>query len=340
MKIEIAVAFFCALSLGLCLFLGAICWLQRKQNPSLRWLAGLLSVLALRLSKSVLTIVFPEAAFPAAVASLASAALIGPLAFGYVRALHLPSPEFSPKTFAHFAPAFLLAGGWVFLIQKIPPNWFFGVANLLTFAYLGFTAHWVAKHRASISVQPIWLNGFLGCLGLLCAIMLALMYCQNESRTYLFVSAFAALVLYVFSFWAVGQLGLVFPLGKKTLSAESSPALRELGERVEALFETQKTHTDAALTVQKLAQQLRVQPYLLSKAVNFYFRKSFPELLTHYRIRHAESLLQSPFVARFNIEAIAYESGFASLSAFYVAFKKKHGKTPAAFKKERGKLLQ
>lgn len=61
-------------------------------------------------------------------------------------------------------------------------------------------------------------------------------------------------------------------------------------------------------------------------------------LLTHYRIRHAENLLQSPTAAHFSIEAIAYDSGFASMSAFYVAFKKIHGKTPAEFKKPGGNV--
>ncbi|MFN0034414.1 MAG: helix-turn-helix domain-containing protein [Saprospiraceae bacterium] len=237
----------------------------------------------------------------------------------------------------HFLPAPLLAFGWVSWLEEVPANWFFGVANALTFTYLVVAILWAKKHRHQLNMTAAWRKGFFAGLGMFCCIFLLLMFCQTVGNTYLLVTSLAALVLYGLSFWAIQHLVLAASFVKKKHHPpeEAAAALRELANRVAALFEKEEIYTDATLTVQKLAQHIQVQPYLLSKAVNFHFGKSFPELLGQYRIRHAENMLQSPIGDGLSIEGIAYESGFASVSAFYAAFKKQHGITPADFKRRR-----
>jgi AraC-like DNA-binding protein len=82
-----------------------------------------------------------------------------------------------------------------------------------------------------------------------------------------------------------------------------------------------------------LAKKLNTPPYVVSRCVNSYFNKSFPELLVGYRIEKSKQLLHSSMNKTFSVEGIAYESGFSTLSAFYHAFKKINGMTPAQYRK-------
>ncbi|HEU5292923.1 MAG TPA: AraC family transcriptional regulator, partial [Cyclobacteriaceae bacterium] len=105
----------------------------------------------------------------------------------------------------------------------------------------------------------------------------------------------------------------------------------KIGESVKKLMDAE-AFVDSDLNLSKLAKNLDVQPYILSRAVNIYFNKSFPELMLDYRLRKAEQLLSS-LGKVYTIEAIAYESGFNTLSVFYQTFKKRNGLTPAQYKK-------
>jgi AraC-like DNA-binding protein len=107
-----------------------------------------------------------------------------------------------------------------------------------------------------------------------------------------------------------------------------------LATQVARLFETEKTYTDAHLTVNRLAERLQAPPYLLSKAVNVIFQKSFPELLHDYRVAEAGRRLLDPGSSHLSVEGIAAECGFQSASAFYNAFKKVNGVTPSEWKRQ------
>jgi AraC-like DNA-binding protein len=117
---------------------------------------------------------------------------------------------------------------------------------------------------------------------------------------------------------------------------EDNDQTDELSKRIHELFEKDEIFIDPNLTLSVVAKRLNAQPYLVSKAINFHFRKSFPEFLIQHRIRKAEQLLLSSLGKTFTIEAIAYESGFSTLSAFYTSFKKINKTTPAQFRKAKG----
>jgi AraC-like DNA-binding protein len=140
----------------------------------------------------------------------------------------------------------------------------------------------------------------------------------------------AASLFYFLSWWAIPRAKLFLPESKK--KSNENHILEELGKRIKQVLMEKELFTDPNITVTKLASQVKAPAYLVSKAINFYFEKSFSELLTNSRIKKAEQLLLADGNKTLTIEAIAYESGFNTLSAFYTAFKKLNKITPAQFR--------
>jgi len=129
----------------------------------------------------------------------------------------------------------------------------------------------------------------------------------------------AASLFYFLSWWAIRALNFSCPNQKES---DENHIYEALGIRIKQLLEEDELFTDPNLTVTKLASHVKAPAYLVSKAINFYFEKSFSELLINSRIKKAEQLLLADGNKTLTIEAIAYESGFNTLSAFYNAFKK------------------
>jgi AraC-like DNA-binding protein len=71
----------------------------------------------------------------------------------------------------------------------------------------------------------------------------------------------------------------------------------------------------------------------ISRTINDETASGFVSFLNGERLRHATDLLRSPQEARTSVEAIALLSGFRSRSAFYRAFVKEYGLSPAAYRK-------
>jgi AraC-like DNA-binding protein len=150
--------------------------------------------------------------------------------------------------------------------------------------------------------------------------------------TYLSVTIVAAAMLYGLSIWAQRKKKL-FIEPKRSLVENDFEILREIGEQIQALLQKEKIYTNSDLTVKSLSNEMGYPEYLVSQAINFHFNKSFPELLNEYRVEYAVNLITSKTYDNLSVEGIAYESGYNSISAFYRAFKKIKGMTPANFKK-------
>jgi AraC-like DNA-binding protein len=72
----------------------------------------------------------------------------------------------------------------------------------------------------------------------------------------------------------------------------------------------------------------------LSQVINSGFGTSFFDYLNRYRIEHARELLASLDSQSTAILNIAFTVGFNSNSAFYSAFKKRVGVTPAQYRRK------
>ena len=86
------------------------------------------------------------------------------------------------------------------------------------------------------------------------------------------------------------------------------------------------------LTLPKLAQKVGCSGNHLSQVINSEFGTSFFEYLNQYRIDYAKELLSRNNGHSSSILNIAFTVGFNSNSAFYSAFKKRVGITPAQYR--------
>ena len=92
-------------------------------------------------------------------------------------------------------------------------------------------------------------------------------------------------------------------------------------------------HSD--MTLPKLADAVGCSVNHLSQVINAGFGMSFFDYLNHFRIEHAKQLLVRPDGQSNAVLNVAFSVGFNSNSAFYAAFKKCVGQTPAQFRRSK-----
>ncbi len=100
----------------------------------------------------------------------------------------------------------------------------------------------------------------------------------------------------------------------------------------------EKPFSDAQLTIKELAQKTRIPAYHLSQVINEQFGKNFFDFINSYRIEEAKMQLSDPKNDYLSIQAIAFEVGFNSKSAFNNAFNKFAGITPSQFRTNRNTI--
>lgn len=105
--------------------------------------------------------------------------------------------------------------------------------------------------------------------------------------------------------------------------------------RLERVMRSQKVYLTPDLTLPKLARVVDCSVNHLSQVINSGFGMSFFDYLNQYRIEQARKLLGQEDARDAAILNIAFAVGFNSNSAFYTAFKKRVGQTPAQYRRER-----
>ena len=87
------------------------------------------------------------------------------------------------------------------------------------------------------------------------------------------------------------------------------------------------------LTLPRLAGMVGCSINHLSQILNSKFEMTFFDFLNSYRVEEAKLILRDMSASHQSILDISFAVGFNSNSAFYSAFKKKTGLTPAQFRK-------
>ncbi len=100
------------------------------------------------------------------------------------------------------------------------------------------------------------------------------------------------------------------------------------------LLKNSKQYLEADLSLQKLALAVNTKPNYLSEIINRKHSCNFRDFINKYRIETAKELLINTSL---KIEAVAYDSGFNTLSTFNAVFKKETGTTPSKFRNENTK---
>ncbi len=116
-------------------------------------------------------------------------------------------------------------------------------------------------------------------------------------------------------------------------SALDSDRSRHILKRLTGTMEREKPYLKSNLTLPDLAKLVSTTPNYLSQVINEQLQMNFFDFINSYRIETAKELIINPLPHTRTILDIAMESAFNSKSAFYTAFKKQMGITPAEFKR-------
>ena len=103
----------------------------------------------------------------------------------------------------------------------------------------------------------------------------------------------------------------------------------ELALSVDDAIREGQIYMDPDITLDKLAESLKILPRDLSSLINRHFGINFYEFINRYRIEEAKRMLTSEKYRATTITDIYLKVGFNSKSVFYTFFKKLEGMTPS-----------
>ena len=123
------------------------------------------------------------------------------------------------------------------------------------------------------------------------------------------------------------------PGRKYAKSGLTQELLEKYKRELHTLMEQDKAYINPDLTLPRLSQLVRCPINHLSQVINAGFEMSFFDYLNCYRIEEAKRLLARYDHPARSILSVAFDVGFNSNSAFYSAFKRLCGQTPAQYRR-------
>lgn len=315
---------------GHCLFLFLVL-MRLSRKLANRLLALLLLFLAIRIGACIAGLLYNDFEFTGSYFGAVSVAMIGPLFYFYQRSLWDPSFVLTTKDYFHLIPAVgILIAMPVASIKITAIMYVSSLLSMVVYLIAGFLK-WRAlgKSNKSDDVRWKWALYFNSGIALIATIFIGQLFFLNP-LAYRTIVVVSALVCYFLSLWAVKHVKLFM---REPQKKNAKQQVQVLGGRIEKVLKQEEMFTNPLLTVSVLAKHLNTPAYLVSLAINEYFEKSFPEMLNEQRINKAKEMLVDFKKKDYTIEAIAYESGFSTLSTFYAVFKKATFKTPSQFRK-------
>lgn len=122
---------------------------------------------------------------------------------------------------------------------------------------------------------------------------------------------------------------------KYSKSALNENVFEDYEEKLLHLFEEEKVYLDNDISLETLADKMRLSKHHLTQLFNVYIGENFNQFVNKYRIGYSCNLLQTTH-SQLTIEEIAFESGFNSKVSFNRHFKNIMGCTPTDYIKKAG----
>jgi len=120
---------------------------------------------------------------------------------------------------------------------------------------------------------------------------------------------------------------------KYAKSGLTAAQLEEFKRRLEHVMQSEQAYLRPDMTLPKLAEAVGCSVNHLSQVINAGFGISFFDYLNRHRIEYAKHQLSAYGGNKGAILNVAFAAGFNSNSAFYAAFKKCIGQTPAQYRR-------
>lgn len=326
--------------IGLSLFLAIYLWMDDKSSSSRskqKFLSLFLVGLALRVSKASVGVFFGIDEL------LGGLGLIGTLIMGPTIFLALSTSKKLGKPLLHFLPALLLVFTFRFVDLAhtslplfylfILTNAHFGIyifllgrdlhlSGLLHGELLKRNGHWPLKFTIGLAI--LWfLFVFAG---------ISFLFIEAPYLEWVWsISGLMEMAVF-YALCVVGMKHIKFILKPKMDSGKLGQ-LQEIAEKSKRVIESEKLYKNEDISLSVVAGKVGTSPHILSGALNDYLNMSFSDWINHYRVSHSAELLRDKSNNHIKLEAIAFESGFSTVSVFYRNFKKIHKLTPTEYRK-------
>ena len=159
----------------------------------------------------------------------------------------------------------------------------------------------------------------------------------DEIQANLLIYITLSIFLYTFAFKSYNQPEIKTAEVNKYRSYKKSGLTEERAsdilESISNLMRNEKPYRDTKLSLSQLASILEISTHNLSEVINTKIRQNFYDFVNSYRVEEAKVLIEKDKESTYSILAHGFEAGFTSKSAFYSAFKKFTGDTPAKYRK-------
>ena len=291
----------------------------------------LLLALAIRIGKSVVTLMAPQYMDVLTAIGVVAMFVIGPSLYAFFTS-SFGSQEKSISPWFHFIPSAVVAVVMLNLYRDediVYYTYLLSLVHLL--AYIILSAEVLARHSRAVSnhvAKKSWGRALLATNFVIWTSFMVQVTFETYF-SYLLATIMATVSLFSMAVYSMINQNHTFLLRSRNMD---HPKLKSVAEQVMEFFHNSNSHLSHSVTVSSLAEDLNVQQYMVSQAINNVLGKTLPELVNEQRIAHAKKLLAEKDHQR-NIKTIAFESGFTTLSAFYASFNKVTAMTPKEFEK-------
>lgn len=145
-----------------------------------------------------------------------------------------------------------------------------------------------------------------------------------------------ALVAFLFintlMFFLLFKPDVYYVIAKYKNNKLTQPDKLEYLQKLNFYMETQKPYLNPDITLESLANDISVNPRILSQIINETYKKNFKSFILEYRIRESMQILADSKYRNLTILEILYQVGFNSKSAFNNQFKLFTNLTPIEYR--------
>lgn len=283
--------------------------------------SGLLLSINVRTIKSVIYFIFDIPRMGTAI-GFTGLAFIGAFIWLYIKYSRSDASRFKRIELLHFLPGII---GCIILSvnEGTSTRFFYQMATWVSILYTVVAYYTLEKNRP---IRKLLAWNRLVVFSILGVLSMFLMQLFSSSLfEYAVGAAIAGSLTYVLFFYMLRRNHLfVRPTNSPEISETIISKLKEI-------IEKDKIYLNNSITSKQLALEMGEPSYKVSYAIKKVYNKPFSELINHFRINEVKNRLLNNEHKMIKIEALAFEAGFGTPSAFYAAFKRETGTTPLRF---------